>query len=942
MVLFNRSCVTKARVMFAVAVAFVSSASALAQSASPFKWKSVNTQGMGYVTGLVIHEKFPHQRYIRTDVGGVYRYDATGAGAWVNTCDTFSRTQDEVCDVESVALDTANPDRVWKAAPLGREFVANTDEVRFKGEVLMSDNKGITWKPTGLAANNVYMGGNDDFRGMTGERLLVDPFNANRAYFASRKQGLWRYDNSAWAKVSGLPDAAQPGISFIVADRSAGQANGGARVLYAGVYGQGVWKSDTAGATWAQVTGSPNAYPLRAAVSATGALFVTYGGDEGGEFAGKKVEGGAWRLQAGAWTKMALDAENPTYAGIAIDPQKPNHVLIARGGARKVFRSTNGGDTWAEMAKSPLQSEPAYYPKPKASNYNLSVGEWGNAALAFDPGVIDTVWQTNGFGVVYTANVNAATPTWSWSMRGLEELVIRGVKSPPARADNPTESAELLSVAADMIGFRHASVDAVPSSTLGPIDFVAGGTSLDYAGQKSQYAAFVGWDQDKGGWWAVRSGFSSDNGKSFTPFANTSPGSGGVIAMSATNPDNIVWAPTRWAKPQVTFDRGQTWQPMKRKDGTDLPASFRLSNEWWNGSVLVADRIDGNRFYYLESGRFYTSADGGRTWEGSPKEIWQMGMPPWWTLAANVVVNPARSGQLFATFAANRNQRDAFKMFRSDDFGMSFQPVDTAQVVNFAAFGKGDSDDKPYLYIHGRVGAVTTTDGIYRSKDVGATWELVSDPTQNQFARINSMDASKTKKNVVYIGTGGRGMFVGAGDDAPPPPPPYYGKAVNAGGAATGDFKVDEGFDAGNTFVSTRAIKTEGVAQAAPQGVYQSERYGAKFTYTSPVLAEGRRYKVRVHFAEIYWGIDGLGGTNTGAGTRVFNVSVSNLRQAPTVVLSGVDIFKEAGGANRALVREFEAYSDGTGSMKITFESLANSPDRNAKVSGIEFIELGF
>ncbi len=941
MTLFSHVHALKMRMASGLVTMALATASIFAQPLSTFKWESVNTQGMGYVTGLVIHEKFPHHRYIRTDVGGVFRYDGTGSGAWANTCDVFSRSQDAVCDVESVALDTVNPNRVWKAAPLQREFVRNTDEVIFKGEVFTSDNRGVTWKPTGLASSKIYMGGNDDFRGMTGERLLIDPFNANRAYFGSRKQGLWRYDNSAWTKIKGLPEAPQPGVNFIVADRSAGQANGGARVLYAGVYGQGVWRSETSGVTWSQVVGSPNAYPLRAAVSATGTLFVTYGGDEGGEFNGTKIEGGVWRLKAGTWTRMVPDAEKATYSGITIDPQNSDHVLVARGGARQVFRTTNGGDTWVEMAKSALQSEPAYYPKPKPSNYNLPVGEWGNAALVFDPGVIDTVWQTNGFGVITTANVSAQTPTWSWSMRGLEELVIRGVKAPPARADNPAESAELLSLAADMIGFRHASVKDVPSSTLAPIDFVAGGTGLDYAGQKSQYAAFVGWDQDKGGWWAVRTGFSSDNGKSFTPFANTSPGSGGIIAMSANNPDNMVWAPTRWARPQVTFDRGQTWQPIIRKDGTDVPASFRLSNEWWNGQVLVADRIDGNRFYYLESGRFYTSADGGRTWEGSPREVWQMGMPPWWTLAANVVVNPTRSGQLFATFAANRNQREAFKMFRSDDFGMSFQPLETAQVVNFAAFGKGDADDKPYLYIHGRLSAATT-DGIYRSKDLGTTWELVSDPTQNQFGKISSMDASKTKKNVIYIGTGGRGMFVGVGDEIPPPPLPYFGKAINTGGVDSGNFRADEGADSGNIFVSTGAITIGSVVEPAPQPVCQSERYGGRFTYTSPVLAEGRRYKVRVHFAEIWWGVDGFGGTSTGPGMRVFNVAVSNLRQPETVVLKGVDIFTEAGGANRALVREFEAYSDGTGRMKITFEALSTSPDGNAKVSGIEFIELGF
>jgi xyloglucan-specific exo-beta-1,4-glucanase len=51
---------------------------ALAGADAPFAWKSVNIQGMGYVTGLVIHPKAPHDIYIRTDVGGAYRFDRGG------------------------------------------------------------------------------------------------------------------------------------------------------------------------------------------------------------------------------------------------------------------------------------------------------------------------------------------------------------------------------------------------------------------------------------------------------------------------------------------------------------------------------------------------------------------------------------------------------------------------------------------------------------------------------------------------------------------------------------------------------------------------------------------------------------------------------------------------------------------------------------------------
>lgn len=130
--------------------------------------------------------------------------------------------------------------------------------------------------------------------------------------------------------------------------------------------------------------------------------------------------------------------------------------------------------------------------------------------------------------------------------------------------------------------------------------------------------------------------------------------------------------------------------------------------------------------------------------------------------------------------------------------------------------------------------------------------------------------------------------------------------------------------------------------------MYQSERYGASFTYRSPTLAEGRRYLLRLHFAEIRWGIDGRGGAANanayakGSGMRAFDVSVSNLYTAEKKVLTNFDIFKEAGAANKAIVREFAAVSDGMDNINFKFESSANSPRRNAKISGIDFIELGF
>ena len=112
---------------------------------------------------------------------------------------------------------------------------------------------------------------------------------------------------------------------------------------------------------------------------------------------------------------------------------------------------------------------------------------------------------------------------------------------------------------------------------------------------------------------------------------------------------------------------------------------------------------------------------------------------------------------------------------------------------------------------------------------------------------------------------------------------------------------------------------------AAPAGVYQCEHFGNDFTYAFPVPA-GRRYLVRLHFAEIF---------DSGAGTRLENIYV-NRRQ----VLTNFDIFSAAGGMNKALVKEFpNIRANRRGEISIRVTTTLDSPDKNAKINGIEILE---
>jgi hypothetical protein len=154
----------------------------------------------------------------------------------------------------------------------------------------------------------------------------------------------------------------------------------------------------------------------------------------------------------------------------------------------------------------------------------------------------------------------------------------------------------------------------------------------------------------------------------------------------------------------------------------------------------------------------------------------------------------------------------------------------------------------------------------------------------------------------------------------PTPPPTSTGAVqINAGGSAVSPFVADTDFSGGTATSTTNSISTSGVSNAAPQAVYQSNRYGT-FSYAVPGLTAGKSYTVRLHFAETYW---------NAAGQRTFNVSINGQQ-----VLTNFDIFAAAGGANKANVQQFTATADSSGKISIQFTTVKD----NAQVNGIEII----
>ena len=101
--------------------------------------------------------------------------------------------------------------------------------------------------------------------------------------------------------------------------------------------------------------------------------------------------------------------------------------------------------------------------------------------------------------------------------------------------------------------------------------------------------------------------------------------------------------------------------------------------------------------------------------------------------------------------------------------------------------------------------------------------------------------------------------------------------------------------------------------------IYQSERWRSAMTYSVPV-SNGVEYDVYLHFAEVYKGAFEVG-------SRIFNVYVES-----DLVAFNLDIYKEAGGGNKAYIVNTKNVVVNDGLLTIDLIGVK----QNAKINAIE------
>jgi len=143
--------------------------------------------------------------------------------------------------------------------------------------------------------------------------------------------------------------------------------NGRPGIAYVGTDNGGVWKTVNAGATWLPVTDAVQAVRgFTALAVAQSQPSVVYAGT--GSVFGSNYGSGVWKsTDAGAHWQSAGLQDAGAVAWLLVDPQNPDLLLAAtrgidhrQGGARGVFRSTDGGRTWAVVLNAQPESGATY------------------------------------------------------------------------------------------------------------------------------------------------------------------------------------------------------------------------------------------------------------------------------------------------------------------------------------------------------------------------------------------------------------------------------------------------------------------------------------------------------------------------------------------------------------------------------------------------------
>lgn len=700
----------------------------------PYHWANVTVGAGGYAPNIVFSPAERGLAYLRTDMGGAYRWDDK-ARRWLPLQD--GNATPSYMGIESIAPDPRDPDIVYMAAGMNAGQPA---------AILRSADRGRVWRITPVP---FAMGGNEDGRGL-GERLAIDPNQTRRLFFGSRHDGLWRSDDAGatWTKVTAFPVAGlgrpawrrtHGGVAFVAIDPTSGGLGKPSRRIWAGIADPGavhLYRSDDEGETWGAVAG-PAMLAAKGVIDSRGVVWVGYASGLGPSGI---ATGAVWRYDPGGrgrdvtpriWRQTGAEG---AFLGVAVSPMAAGTVAVSTVDRYRhddsLWLSRDDGRTWDDVgarSRRDVSKTPFLLHEGKGADF----GHW-ISGLAIDPFDPAHVAYTTG-ATVYATPALRATGGVNWVpwTEGIEQTAVITLAS-------PTGGAPLISGFGDLAGFVHDDLDRSPRPTfVNP--YMSNTNSIDYAGLAPNVIVRSGslyLDRPR----QASMGRSDDGGRTWTeivlplmgnPARREDLNGDWPISVSADGATMIVATPVA----QVSHDGGRRWSAVR-----GLPGKTRA----------VADKRDPRIFYAVDvgHGKVLVSRDAGISFaplasHGLPADLAPAGRQGR-EAQSSLLADPGHTGALWLHAGT--------RLFHSSDGGVTFAAASNRLQVEL--FGLGLNG----VFAVGTLGGVR---GVWRSTNSGRTWARIDDDAHRWGGRYRVVSGDPRREGRVYLGTDGRGLFYG-------------------------------------------------------------------------------------------------------------------------------------------------------------------------------------
>jgi len=679
-------------------------------AASSGVWKSVNEgvtfkpvfehQGTSTIGDLAISPSNPEIVWVGTGEANIFRSSNPGCGVWKTTDGGESWTHmglEETFTISRILVHPNNPDIVYVASP-GHEWTKNKERGLYKTTDGGEHWEQILYKGPESGVNDLVMDPRDPeiLYASVWQRTRLK-WNDPRTYENYKNNGIWKSTDGGknWKQLTdGLPPSKFMGRTGIDVARS------NPDVVYAFV--------DDYEIAFKAEEGKMDSYGRHQVDVIKGATL--YRSNDAGE---------TWKQVSGLTeeTKKYMSGHSGTYGWVfgqvRVDPNDENRIYTL---GLWINISTDGGATFKPDRGKIHMDQHGMWIDPDNSNYILATHD-GGLSVTYDKG---ENWR----------NLVSELPLAQFYNVAFDN-------SEPFRVFGSIQDHHSFYTQVDLSGGRDKVRPSEWNYTLGaegsthvvdPRDNNTIYASLFYG--KLAKATVEGYPGDME--WLLPINFPEEpefRGQWMAP-----------TMLSSHNPD-IVYHGVQYVLKSV--DKGGTWEkispdltyndPDKQGD-ISYQTITALAESTFNPKLLYAGTDDG---------RLWRTKDGGTTWEDIRKEP----LPVRWV--SRIVASKYDFGTVYVTQTGRRDDDAAVYVWRSKDFGTTWEDISANIPVGPVNVIREDPDKKDILYLG-------TDVGVYVSKDAGRSWEVLGDLPCTYVHDL----AIHPRDNMIIAATHGRGMFV--------------------------------------------------------------------------------------------------------------------------------------------------------------------------------------